>query len=1554
MAKFQWWTELTHSGIFISSPVLNEYFKERHVETWHWKYKRLRDNYNLFLSEESVYRSGHHPIHAWITNLFEEFLGHDSNHWLKGQNIPQLFTILSKTGMPIKPWRVLTDQNGEAILLLQRDESQRLGIHNGRRSYTQFVELLRKTNVSLGMLTNGHQIIMVYAGLDDDSWVQFQMDTWFDEEETCDQLDGFLTLLHPDALKVENGSFPLLGAVNTSRRRQADLVDVLGEQTRQSVEILTSVIGRVQQTNMKFLDIVKITPGTGSILSEADTLNAVYQAATRLVMRKVILFYAEAKRLLPKDNSFFFDNYSIEGLYSRLFNAVQQTGEEELKTRYTSWQQLLALSNIVHRGSEHELLPLKAYGGVIFQRGDTQSVDVVLRALSLFEQPNIGITDYEVYRILRFIKIGKTKVRQGRNSTYVREPVDFDDMRTEYIGMMYEGLLDYELKKVDQDDPKVILNIGNEPILPLKLLEPMEDAAIKNLFKKLKKGGALKPEEGLMAESDLRESTTEHLNDSTVYRRSLRWMVKVVEVASLIPRLRGTVSEEMYEKKKLEKARSLIVSVLEPGEMYLSCRGGTRKGSGTFYTNPSLAVPTTWRTLEPLVYNSADEDKKVKTPKHILNLKVCDPAVGSGTFLVASARYLTEVLYESVLTHILTQRNDDGNVIIKPSEQVPLTLDVQFEVPPINPTDDGWEAQMKARLKRFIVERCLFGVDCNGMAVELARLTLWLETMDKDLPFEFLDHHIKQGNSLVGTWFKQYADYPFMAWEREGGDGIRGALTQKIKQLKTNVIKPDLAQWLNRCSDQYSIIEEKQSDEETIQTHLKTRTFSNKTSLFDTNNSEEVFYKNIGEEKEYNRLKKKFDRWISIWFWPVNNDKIPLLKPSNFEDEDERINNIVEDLKSSYHFFHWELEFPEVFMEKGGFDAILGNPPWNTLQPESLEFFSNYDPFYRTYGKQEALLKQREIFETNPSIYDEWIDYSAYFKGITNFIKASNNPFEVSLGRGNENQYLLDKWQSIRNHRKGYIQGRIPYQHQGSGKIDLYQLFLELSYQLINEGGRLGMISPSGIYTDKGNTDLRTLFIENANWEWLFMFENRKKVFDIHASFKFGPLILTKGGKTESVKCAFMRHDIKEWESAYPSHIVMPVKTIKRFSPKTLSFMEFKSEMDLEICEKIYGDRPLLGEDVKGGWNVKFAQEFNMTSHSHLFSPITQWIEEGYKSDGLGRWVNDDGDIALPVYEGRMIGQFDFSENGWVLGKGRSAVWRKIPFDDKKIEPQFLMSRENFIEHNSSIDGYKIPVMNISSATNSRTAIAGFVKDFPCIHSLNPITLKNGTLFEYLCVCAIVNSFAFDYLIRFKMGGLNLSFFVLEETVFPEIPKNILYRLAFETAKLLFIHPIFIPEWELLIDKLNPIEIRLATELIERKRIRCIIDSLIFYTFGLNEVEVERIIENNPNNPTGFFRVDSNLSIEQRQTSLTLKAFKHLNQVGLERFLEEGWGLPDYITEFEPQGIKIWGLEGGWEKNWANAKSMLTKKEWKELSGKSTQVLKEENEGIELVQQGLF
>ena len=1545
MSDFNWWTELTHGGIFISNPVLHETFDEKQVEPWHWRYKRFRDHYNAYLSKLDTYRTGSHPVHKWLTDIFEDFLGYESQYWLKGNSIPEQYSSITSTGQPIKPTRVLVDENSQALLLLKRDEAPRLGMHRGRRSYTQFVDLLRKTHTQLGILTNGMQIRLVYAGLDHDAWVQWQVDAWFDEGETRHQLDGFLTLLHPDNFKVEQDSYKLLDAVITSRNRQADLADVLGDQIRRAVELLTGAVSRNQQTDTEYLDTIQIAPGTDTILSEADTLNAVYQAATRLVMRKVVLFYAEAKELLPNFDPFYHNNYSLEGLYSQLFTAAQHTGEEELKTRYSAWQRFLALSQIVHQGSEHEALPLKAYGGTLFKRGNATSPNPVLRALSLYESLNVGISDHEVYQILRLIKIGKTKVRQGRRSTYVSGPVDFGDLRTEYIGMMYEGLLDYELKRVPANDPKVILNIGDQPILSLSLLDPMDDKAIKNLFKKMKvETDGASDQIDAVDSDDVFEPLESHtgVDESTTYGQSLQWAVRAVEAGKLVGKPQGAAAGEVYREKVLAKARSLIVQVLEPGEMYLARWGGTRKGSGTFYTKPSLAVPTTQRTLYPLVHNLEDEGGGVKDPKTILDLKICDPSVGSGTFLVAAARYLTEALFESILTHTITKRDEAGNAVVKPKHNIIISPNLHFEAPPIKPADEGWEDQMKARLKRLVVEHCLFGVDLNGMAVELARLALWLETMDKNLPFEFLDHRIKQGNALVGTWFSQYQNYPVNAWERQDGTGS----TKRNRSILKDIIKPELLSVITGVT-QLNLLEHEKQAETTIGRQMEYWHELENTHLFDTEIREEIYRQKIEKDSEYLQLKHQFDRWCAVWFWPTENENYPTLSPKNFFIANGQIVDIVHDIQSRTHFFHWELEFPEVFTkyidhDETGFDAILGNPPWDIQKPNSQEFFSNYDPIYRTYGKQEALRKQVAMFTDSAKIESDWQAYNGYFKAMSNYVRSASDPYDTSLARGRANEELKQQWKSKRARQTSHHCITNPFTIQGGADLNLYKLFLEQSFHLMKDSGRLGMIIPSGVYTDKGSTDIRKAFLEKSTWEWLFAFENKEKIFDIHRSFKFGPIILTKGGHTENIKCAFMRHDVKEWESLNPPHMEIPVEKIKRFSPNTLSFMEFKSPMDMQICEKIYGDRPLLGDQVEGGWNVKFTTEFHMTNDSHLFPPITKWVEEGYHPDGLGRWVNAAGEIALPVYEGRMIGQYDFSNNGWVSGKGRSAVWRDIPFDNKQIEPQFLMGKKTYFSSQYQYP-VKVGVMKISSATNSRTLISAPIFNKPVGNSINAIRLPGMSLGDHYYMIACFNSFAYDAIVRSKMGGINLSDFILYELPAPMRARIGYQKIVLLSAELNLTAPYLMDYAEKIGFHINE-TIKPRIHPLDRLNARIEIDAIFFELFKLDINEVEHLLSHDANNPTGFWRIDKLLPEEQRQTTLTLEAFKHLKKIGLDRFLEEGWELPDYVTEFDRPGIKIWEPVGGWEKAWEEAKAMLTDDEWKEFNGESSEKSKEVKE----------
>ena len=1491
MSNFNWWNELTHGGILISTPVLNELFTEKKVEDNYWKYKRLRDHYNTYHSKKSSKTTGTHPVHQWITNVFEDFLGHDPNAWLKGRDIPQTYSIVSNTGLILKPTRVLM-QDGSPILLLMRDQSPRLGMHKGRRSYAQFLELLRKNNTQLGILTNGDQIRLVYAGLDHDAWVQWQVDAWFDEGESRHQLDGLLTLLSPEVLVQEDGSFPLLKAVNESRSRQADLAEVLGDQIRQAVEILTTAVGKAQQQDQYFLDTLQITPGSEMILSDKDTLNALYQAATRLVMRMVILFYAEAKELLPRDDPFFHDNYSIEGLFNQLNEAVQHSGEDRLAQRYSAWNRYLALCRLVYHGSEHKALPVMAYGGMLFRPGDVENIDPVIRAIALYNDPKVRISDLEVYKILRLLKIGKTKVKRGRSTTWVSGPVDFSDLRTEYIGMMYEGLLDYELKSVENNNPLVILNIGNQPILPLKLLEPMDGKAIKNLFEKMKvdkESGSTESEENELS-SDVESAA---LDDATYYGRSIRWAMNAVEAARLIRRpSAGAVAQQQYEEKKREKASSLIIKVLEPGEFYLVRWGGTRKGSGTFYTKPSLAVPTTQRTLKPLVYEGSDGDLKVKLPRDILKLRICDPAVGSGTFLVAALRYLTDVLYESVLTHILTHR-DENNAIDVP-DIIPLSHDLDIDPPPLKPTDDGWEEQIKARLKRVVVEHCLFGVDFNGTAVELTRLSLWLETMDKDLPFEFLDHRIKHGNSLVGTWFSQYQNYPAKAWERQDGTGS----DKRNKMILKEIVNPDLVKLISKPG-QYSLMEEAEPPQTTLDRQMQHWQELEQTKLFDTEKREEIYKKNIEQDADYQQLKHFFDRWCAVWFWPSEDESLPTITPTNQFSAETRITEIVQDLESQLLFFHWELEFPEIFTrwrdkdQATGFDAILGNPPWDIQKPNSQEFFSNFDPIYRTYGKQEALKKQKQMFEESADIRKQWIAYSGFFKSMSNYVRNVSDPYDVSLARGRTNDHLKQSWKFNRDKQPVQHCRKSPYCIQGGADLNLYKLFLEQSLHLLRNNGRLGMIIPSGVYTDKGSTELRKTFIEGCDWEWLYSFENKKKIFDIHRSYKFGPILLTKGGHTEEISCAFMRHDVEDWESESPPSIDVPIENVKKFSPQTLSFLELKSNLDLQICEKIYSDRPLLGDQVDGGWNVKFAREFDMTNDSHLFTSrrkLEQMGLLGPKDDARDPRVRirlwKEG--FLPLFEGKHIWQYNpyFSQPEMFIS----------------IE-KYLTKRDDYLK----ATGWFL-YRDVTADTNVRTAIFTTFENNFVVTDRGPGGKIDGKPDEVYQFIGINNSFLFDYLYRFRLTG-HLKHFTMYQM--PKIVEEIVG----------------------LSERVRMLE----SSSNEQERLRTIIemDLLVFNHFGLTNTEVEHVLSTFPS-------VDKTLPKIQRQTHITNHAFNWFMKNGIDKLTRNGWEFPEWVIHQNRLCSDIWSPNIGWKSAWNYAKELVSAEEWAEFSGeRSSSIVKE-------------
>jgi hypothetical protein len=797
-----WWSELRHGGLLVARPLLDELLPEL-PPLDDWRYDRLRA---AWLKWDAAARGPGDPAAArrsWTQTLVEDFLGLDSG-WKRGSTVPDELKATTAAGDRLRPDWVLYDEDGDSpLLLLAFDNADRLGVGRGRRAHARLVELLRATGVPLGLLTNGRQGRLVHAGPDFDAWAEWDSEAWFDEGERRQTLRGLRALIGARADGRSAALRALSATIRDSRTRQGDLAQVLGEQVRRAVELLVAEADGALDRHADLRNALWTDPLSGVRLREEDALAALYQAATRVVMRLVLVLYAEARDLLPASMEAYHESYGVESLYRKLAKAAGEGGEPEAPA---AWLRVLALFRLVHDGSPHPDLPVRAYGGQLFRGGDPAAPDAALRALAVLQAARP--VDTTVFKLLRLLKVGKVRVSQGRGARWVAGPVDFGALRTEYIGIVYEGLLDYELRRADPADPIVVLGVGRQPALPLSRLRGLSPAALRELLKAFKKDAGKaantgedddgNEEEGVdddveEPDTDLDEEAGGEPDDGAIgdeppddetgaadaRAAALEWAREAVQAAGSGRRGRRGRGESSGESEQLEaQARKLVREVVSPGRLYLVASGGLRKGLGSFYTRPALSVPLVHRTLEPLCYQR-DSDRLVpRSPEEILGLKVAEPAMGSGSFLVAALRYLVAALYSSLEHHGRIARKGDRETVVTLPFGTPARGEPHEELFDLPPEDDRFGERLRARLARHIVERCLYGVDRNPMAVELARLALWVETLDRDLPFEYLDHKLKVGNSLAGCWLHLVEDYPARALAREGGDGAKGERTK--------------------------------------------------------------------------------------------------------------------------------------------------------------------------------------------------------------------------------------------------------------------------------------------------------------------------------------------------------------------------------------------------------------------------------------------------------------------------------------------------------------------------------------------------------------------------------------------------------------------------------------------------------------------------------------------------------------------------------------------------------------------------------------------------------
>ena len=730
--------------------------------------------------------------------------------------------------------------------------------------------------------------------------------------------------------------------------------------------------------------------------------------------------------------------------------------------------------------------------------------------------------------------------------------------------------------------------------------------------------------------------------------------------------------------------------------------GHERKTTGSYYTPAPLVDCLLDSALEPVLDEAA---KKHNSEQAILELKVCDPACGSGHFLVAAGRRIAKRL-----------------AAIRAGANEPSPRDVQ-------------------RALRDVVGRCLFGVDVNPMAVELCKISLWLEAIEPGRPLSFLDSHIQCGNALIGaTPALMAGGISDDAFKRIEGDdqAVATALRKRNKQERAMVKagqRTMFAEFDSSPSKDFAAITQKmsviegQGDDDIAALRLK-----------------EDQWGTLTRSAEFSDAWFRADAWCSCFMWPKQAGELAsaAITASSWSDismdttaVSSATRRTVRELSRKYRFFHWHLAFPTVFGGAdsstnngaeavtgwyGGFDVLLGNPPWETLSPKVKEFFSHYEPAMRSQDQDG----QKDIMSRllqEPSISAKWEAHRRELYASVHFMKTSG-------------RYRL------------FAPGNL-----GKGDFDVYRMFVETSLRAICKGGRIAQVVPSGLYGGANCMAIRNELFHNCKLDGIFGFENRQKAWfnGIHGSKKFAIYSACRNGTTSHFQVAFKIRSVAELTAARTgSALRMPLRLVKKFSPDALAITEFASQKDIDIADKMYARHPKFADDGAGGPYRSYRAEIHMGNDRSLF---------------------DEEPRGLPLYEGRMVAQYDHRAKGYRSGRGRKAVWEDLAFSDstKSIQPQWYIPVYAIPEKaHKRYRQYRVGFCDVASPTNERSLVASLIpRGAICGHSVPTISLGDSDPWEYATWLAVANSFAMDFLVRMKVG-LHVTFTLLDSMPFPQ------------------------------------------------------------------------------------------------------------------------------------------------------------------------------------------
>ena len=780
--------------------------------------------------------------------------------------------------------------------------------------------------------------------------------------------------------------------------------------------------------------------------------------------------------------------------------------------------------------------------------------------------------------------------------------IPYEDLEVRHLGELYEGILESTVQLADADRIRRRTKKGVEILLA-------SQAAGKPGDRLIKKG-----------EVYFGESALERKQTGSYYTPES--LVRFLNEKSIIQPLR-----ELFEREYRQRFNALLEQAINGYEE------GTRRGAAQ-----SAAL---W------VEHFVEEE--------VLAFKVCDPAMGSGHFLVDAATRMAGLVV-ALLAEVPTIER--------------MTL-------PFAGAPNEW--------RRRITRACIYGVDLNPLAVNLAKLALWLNCFAGEHKLTFLDHHVRCGNSLVGIRsLDDLATIPERKKGRKKQNHLQGLLFD--------------------IDDLSAVLKDAGADAAAI-TRIDEDDTDRQKAMFSDVSASAATLRPLADL----RIAYLMDATIS------SHDYRSLFEILASERTlDDTLNfslpgvlEAVEGYRDRHAFFHWPLVFPDVFGPEGvgGFSATVGNPPWDMSSANPSEFFSVYYPGFRNLNRTQSLKKIDDICASNSRISDKW-----------------------------------DLYRSTFDEQNSYFKEPSAYDHAPTGRSNLFQYFLHRSFNILDSDGHLGIVVPSGLYTDKGCYPLRKLLFDQSQVEFLYCFENRwPAVFSaVDSRFKFVTFGTKKSGKTTEFKCAFMEHDPERLPVIDAEAMTMSTRIIKKTSPSTGSLMEFNNRADLDIANRLYDDHLLLGDTSKRHWNVEFSIEFMSNT-------------DAWRFDGVPKGV--------PVYGGRNIRQFDDQ---------LSESTKFIPLAN--LQDEYSSQPERLRE-------FRLVFRDIARSTDERTCITAILSPpSACLETARLIHVDIPGQVEEHCseylvllyLSAMLNSFCVDFLLR-KMVTAHLSQHIMARVPAPRI-----------------------------------------------------------------------------------------------------------------------------------------------------------------------------------------